>query len=337
MEFLTVNKNLSSSRYFRLMGLAGIEMLCTIPLGAYVIYLNATAQPIYPWISWADTHLDFSRIEQIPSVWWRMSSPTVLSLELSRWLLVVCAFVFFAFFGFADEARKNYRLAYVSVAKRVGLSTAGTMSTGGSWSVGYVVTLSHSITRFDEQMFLSAQNPRWHTTAARAPYPCSLLNRPNRSATLSLRSPPTSPLASSTSRSTIPRIFHTRQQTLLRIRYQRTRSRARLLMDRLFPYQSHLPLQGLNPRTSSRIHLDHYAIRMILSDLRLRKKNSFLAFSIHSLPDCFVVLLAHSLWILDVATLSPSVWIPTTLNYLITICMNSVTFRQCSILRHVGR
>jgi hypothetical protein len=96
-------------------------------------------------------------------------------------------------------------------------------------------------------------------------------------------------------------------------------------------------LQGLNPRTSSRIHLDHYAIRMILSDLRLRKKNSFLAFSIHSLPDCFVVLLAHSLWILDVATLSPSVWIPTTLNYLITICMNSVTFRQCSILRHVGR
>ncbi|KAG1763918.1 pheromone A receptor-domain-containing protein [Suillus occidentalis] len=136
MEFLCVNKNLSSSRYFRLMGLAGIEMLCTIPLGIYVIYLNATAQPISPWISWADTHLDFSRIEQIPSVFWRTSNPTVLSLELSRWLLVVCAFVFFAFFGFADEARKNYRLAYVSVAKRVGLSTAGTVSSGGSWSTG---------------------------------------------------------------------------------------------------------------------------------------------------------------------------------------------------------
>lgn len=136
MEFLCVNKNLSSSRYFRLMGLAGIEMLCTIPLGVYVIYLNATAQPVYPWVSWEDTHLDFSRVEQIASIFWRANDPTVLSLELSRWLLVVCAFIFFAFFGFADEARKNYRLAYVSVAKRVGLSTAGTVSTGGSWSTG---------------------------------------------------------------------------------------------------------------------------------------------------------------------------------------------------------
>lgn len=133
MEFLAMNKNLSSSRYFRLMGLAGIEMLCTIPLGAYVLYLNATSEPVYPYISWENVHSDFSRVEQFASVQWRMSGPTVLAIELSRWLLVICAFVFFAFFGFADEARKNYRLAYVSVAKRVGLSTAGTIS---SWSTG---------------------------------------------------------------------------------------------------------------------------------------------------------------------------------------------------------
>jgi pheromone a factor receptor len=169
MEFLCVNKNLSSSRYFRLMGLAGIEMLCTIPLGIYVIYLNATAQPVFPWISWADTHSDFSRVEQIASVFWRMDNPTVLSLELSRWLLVVCAFIFFAFFGFADEARKNYRLAYVSVAKRVGLSTAGTVSTGGSWSTGYVVTLRNSIMRSDEQMFSSKSEMAYNSRAGTMP------------------------------------------------------------------------------------------------------------------------------------------------------------------------
>lgn len=134
MEFLCANKNLNSSRYFRLMGLAGIEVLCTLPLGAYVIYLNATAEDIYPWISWADTHSDFSHVDQIASYFWRQSNPLTLSLELTRWLVVICALVFFAFFGFADEARKNYRLAYVSVAKRVGLSTAGTVSTGGSWT-----------------------------------------------------------------------------------------------------------------------------------------------------------------------------------------------------------
>nr|BDD37078.1 pheromone receptor [Rhizopogon roseolus] len=134
MEFLAANKNLNSSRYFRLMGLAGIEVLCTIPLGAFVIYLNAAVSEVYPWISWANTHYDFSRVDQYASIVWRMDNLSVLSIELSRWFLVICAFVFFAFFGFADEARKNYRLAYVSVAQRVGLST-GNMSSGGSWTV----------------------------------------------------------------------------------------------------------------------------------------------------------------------------------------------------------
>jgi len=144
MEFLAANRNLSSSRYFRLMGLAGIEVLCTIPLGIFVIYLNATATQVYPWVSWENTHYDFSRVDQFASVVWRMDNLSVVSIELSRWFLVICAFIFFAFFGFADEARKNYRLVYTSVAKRVGLST-GNMSSTGSWTVnGYVVIFRYS-------------------------------------------------------------------------------------------------------------------------------------------------------------------------------------------------
>ncbi|KAH7924993.1 STE3-domain-containing protein [Leucogyrophana mollusca] len=131
-ELLSANKNLNSGRYFRLMGLAGIEVCCTLPLGAYSIYLNASAEEIQRWVSWENTHYDFSRVGQYPSIIWRMNSLTVLSLELSRWLVVVCAFIFFGFFGFADEAKKNYRLAYFSVAKTVGLST-GNM-TSGLWS-----------------------------------------------------------------------------------------------------------------------------------------------------------------------------------------------------------
>jgi len=44
-------------------------------------------------------------------------------LELSRWSVIFCAFLFFGFFGFADEARKNYRFAFQSVAKCVGISS----------------------------------------------------------------------------------------------------------------------------------------------------------------------------------------------------------------------
>jgi pheromone a factor receptor len=39
----------------------------------------------------------------------------------------MCAFVFFAFFGFAEEARQNYRRVFTSLAGRVGyLTSSGT-------------------------------------------------------------------------------------------------------------------------------------------------------------------------------------------------------------------
>ncbi|KAF8494814.1 hypothetical protein F5888DRAFT_1634174 [Russula emetica] len=35
--------------------------------------------------------------------------PVAIALEMYRWSLVLCSFLFFAFFGFANEARQNYR------------------------------------------------------------------------------------------------------------------------------------------------------------------------------------------------------------------------------------
>ena len=46
-----------------------------------------------------------------------------MGLEVFRWSLVLCAFVFFALFGFADEARQHYRLVYTTLASRIGYST----------------------------------------------------------------------------------------------------------------------------------------------------------------------------------------------------------------------
>jgi pheromone a factor receptor len=116
------------------MGLAGIEVICTVPLGAYSIYLNVTAEPIQRWVSWANTHYDFSRVGQYPSVVWHENQLTVISIQLSRYFIIICALIFFAFFGFADEARRNYRLAYQSVSKRVGISTIGSFAATGTWS-----------------------------------------------------------------------------------------------------------------------------------------------------------------------------------------------------------
>ncbi|KAH9485289.1 Pheromone B alpha 3 receptor [Psilocybe cubensis] len=122
-EILSSNSNLNSNRFFRLMALAGIEVICCIPLSITTMVLNATRGVVNPWISWEDTHWGFSRVDQIPAVLWRSTADSNVSVEMSRWLLIVCGLVFFAFFGFADEAQRHYKLAMNSVAKRVGYTT----------------------------------------------------------------------------------------------------------------------------------------------------------------------------------------------------------------------
>ncbi|KAF8197962.1 pheromone A receptor-domain-containing protein [Pholiota molesta] len=101
---LFANSNLDSNRFIRLMVLAGIEVACCIPLSITTIVLNATRSQVQPWISWEDTHY------------------------------VVCGLVFFAFFGFADEAQKHYKLAFASVAKHVGYTTNGSTKVGTGMS-----------------------------------------------------------------------------------------------------------------------------------------------------------------------------------------------------------
>jgi len=119
-EFLSSNTPLSINRYFRLMALATLELLCTTPISAYGTYMNVTENPLQPWKGFADAHFNYSYIGQYPSVIWRLNSSVVITTELTRWSLVFCAFSFFAFFGFADEARKNYRKAFWAVAKHFG-------------------------------------------------------------------------------------------------------------------------------------------------------------------------------------------------------------------------
>ena len=125
---LSKNGNITSHRFIRLMCLAGVEILFNIPLALYGISIQARA-PLNPYISWENVHYNFSRVPEVPAIIWKNNPTLNLDLELTRWSIIFCAFVFFIFFGFADEAKKNYRYAFQSVAKRVGLST-GTSSFG---------------------------------------------------------------------------------------------------------------------------------------------------------------------------------------------------------------
>ena len=114
-KFISSNSSLTMSRYFRLMALAGVELLFTTPLSVFLMVLNATAQPLDPWVSWDDTHSNFGRVRLIPAVVWSMNRWLAVGIQVNRWSGPFCAFLFFSFFGFAAEARKNYRTAFSKV------------------------------------------------------------------------------------------------------------------------------------------------------------------------------------------------------------------------------
>ncbi|KIY48905.1 pheromone receptor [Fistulina hepatica ATCC 64428] len=107
-SLLSGSPGLSVTRYFRLMALAATELCCTTPLGTFFIAINAAGGQVQPWISWAWVHYGYSRVSLYPAIIWRADKKNEAAMELSRWLAPFCAIVFFAYFGFAVEARRVY-------------------------------------------------------------------------------------------------------------------------------------------------------------------------------------------------------------------------------------
>jgi pheromone a factor receptor len=135
------NKNINSGRYIRLMCLASFEICLGTPWSVYTLYLNLHpvdgVSQVSPWINWANVHYNFQYVGQIPAFVWKADPDNIVDLEITRWAPVVCSFLFFLFFGFAQEARKNYRIAFNSVVKKVGYTTLGfTFNSGVSSSFG---------------------------------------------------------------------------------------------------------------------------------------------------------------------------------------------------------
>ncbi|KIK89782.1 hypothetical protein PAXRUDRAFT_831769 [Paxillus rubicundulus Ve08.2h10] len=123
-EMLHTGCSMSAGRYWRLMALCTTEIIFTVPLSLYAIIMNAVSKPPMPYVSWVYIHWGFSAIGQYPSVAWQTSPASIASLEVTRWCLVLCAFVVFAFFAWTEECRDFYRHAFWSVGRRVGVSIA---------------------------------------------------------------------------------------------------------------------------------------------------------------------------------------------------------------------
>ena len=112
-DLLAARANMTFGIYWRLIALASLDLCFTIPMATWGIVGTVLWGDIRPWVSWEDTHWGYSRVLQIPRA---IQIPVVIyTLETTRWAAVLCAFVFFAFFGFVHEAKSNYRrlLAFI--------------------------------------------------------------------------------------------------------------------------------------------------------------------------------------------------------------------------------
>lgn len=112
--------SLTASRYNRLVCMAGVIMLLLVPFSSLILCETLATGGLSPWISWADTHFNFSRVDQYTAALWKPNGSLRAILELTRWGTVLCPFVFFAFFGASEEAREHYGIAIKWTKKKAG-------------------------------------------------------------------------------------------------------------------------------------------------------------------------------------------------------------------------
>ena len=125
-QLIRSHLSVSYGLYFRLMALGALEALLTVPITTLYVVVNATKLgPLRPWISWANTHSNFNRVDQYPATIWRTEPTTTAMIELTRWLYVTCAIIFFSFFGVAEEVRKFYGPAFQNICERIGIRRIG--------------------------------------------------------------------------------------------------------------------------------------------------------------------------------------------------------------------
>nr|QHW03273.1 putative pheromone receptor protein isoform s2 [Flammulina filiformis] len=110
----------NQSMYIRLMLMTGSEMLFTIPLSSFIIWMNTRGYR--PWISWDDVHADFLRVDKYPAALWH-TFPLAAGFEVTRWFKIMAAFLFFGLYGMVGEFRRKYKKAFRDVVEWFGLST----------------------------------------------------------------------------------------------------------------------------------------------------------------------------------------------------------------------
>lgn len=113
---LKTHAAISPRQFYRLMSLAVVEMIWDTGVNAYIIYFN-TFQGLRPWISWANVHSNFSRVQILPAIF---IPPNIESQFIFQWwILPVSCVIVLIFFGFGEDTKSNYQAAFLWFRRRI--------------------------------------------------------------------------------------------------------------------------------------------------------------------------------------------------------------------------
>ncbi|KAF9441475.1 fungal pheromone STE3G-protein-coupled receptor [Macrolepiota fuliginosa MF-IS2] len=99
------NSALTTNQYLRLIAMAVTNMIWGTVLTSYNLYNNISGG-LRPWTTWDDVHSNWSRVDGWPQ--------SILPPDFRRimmllwWAMPVSSFIFFIFFGFGEETKKEY-------------------------------------------------------------------------------------------------------------------------------------------------------------------------------------------------------------------------------------
>lgn len=107
---------MTTNRYLRLIAMALTEMMWGTSLTAFNLFSNVSSG-LRPWQSWANVHSNFLRVGVFPTL--LLPPRFITAMMVLWWTLPASGFIFFAFFGFGEEALKEYKKVWVWVMVKV--------------------------------------------------------------------------------------------------------------------------------------------------------------------------------------------------------------------------
>ncbi|KZP21666.1 STE3-domain-containing protein [Athelia psychrophila] len=107
-------KTADTKQYIRLAILALINIIATISLSLWIIIVEVQPENLGPWLGWAAEHADWDDIFVVTYEEWN----SCLS-QASRWFTPMCAFIFFAFFGFSNEMWAGYGRSFHAASSKI--------------------------------------------------------------------------------------------------------------------------------------------------------------------------------------------------------------------------